>query len=61
LLSRIARTLAAHRIDVRAARINTLGERAEDTFLIAGNTLADSRAVVRLEHDLLDELGAGHD
>jgi [protein-PII] uridylyltransferase len=60
LLSRIARTLTAHRIDVHTARINTLGERAEDTFLIAGSALADDRAVVQLEHDLIDALGAGH-
>ena len=38
------------------ARINTLGERAEDVFLISGPRLHDESALVRLETALLQAL-----
>ncbi|WP_443193614.1 [protein-PII] uridylyltransferase [Mycetohabitans sp. B46] len=53
LLYGIARVLADHRVGVRAARINTLGERVEDIFLLDGNGLADSRKQIQLETELL--------
>jgi [protein-PII] uridylyltransferase len=53
LLYGIARVLADHRVGVRAARINTLGERVEDVFLLDGNGLADSRKQIQLETELL--------
>jgi [protein-PII] uridylyltransferase len=56
LLSRIARVLAAHGISLHTAKINTLGARAEDVFLVTGATLRDPRNVVRLESDLVAEL-----
>ncbi|MEW5943422.1 MAG: [protein-PII] uridylyltransferase [Pseudomonadota bacterium] len=56
LLSRIARVFVAHRIHLHTAKINTLGERAEDTFLIAGEELENPKAVIRLETDLLKQL-----
>jgi [protein-PII] uridylyltransferase len=56
LLSRIARVLVAHGVDVRNAKINTLGERAEDVFLISGRALSNARSVLRLETDLLQQL-----
>ncbi|HVW63718.1 MAG TPA: [protein-PII] uridylyltransferase [Nitrosospira sp.] len=56
LLSRIAQVLAEFTISVHSARINTLGERAEDTFLIAGNVLNDTRSLVHLETRLLKAL-----
>lgn len=56
LLSRIAQVLAEFAISVHSARINTLGERAEDTFLIAGNALNDTRSLVHLETRLLKAL-----
>ena len=43
LLSRIARVLTAYDINLHTAKINTLGERAEDVFLIAGAALNDRR------------------
>ncbi|MDR5748208.1 bifunctional uridylyltransferase/uridylyl-removing protein, partial [Caballeronia sp. LZ029] len=43
LLYSIARVLAQHRIGVQAARINTLGERVEDVFLIDGKSLSNNR------------------
>jgi [protein-PII] uridylyltransferase len=56
LLYGVARILARNRISLQTARINTLGDRAEDVFLISGESLKDSRAVLQLEQDLLAEL-----
>ena len=53
LLYAIALTLAQHQISVHTARIATLGERAEDTFLISGEQLRHSTTRMRLEQDLL--------
>jgi len=53
LLYSIARVLAEHRIGVHAARINTLGERVEDVFLLDGSGLSDNRLQIRLETELL--------
>jgi [protein-PII] uridylyltransferase len=36
LLSTIAQALIAHQVHLQTAKINTLGNRAEDTFLISG-------------------------
>ncbi len=56
LLYRIARVLDNYDINLYTAKINTLGERAEDTFLISGEALRDTRKVVRLETELMQEL-----
>ncbi|HET9701134.1 MAG TPA: [protein-PII] uridylyltransferase [Burkholderiales bacterium] len=56
LLYRVARVLVSHGISVQNAKINTLGERAEDVFLISGGGLSDPKTVVRIETDLLGEL-----
>ena len=56
LLSRIARVLNAYDINLHTAMINTLGSRAEDTFLITGAALNDPKTVVRFESDLLEQL-----
>ncbi len=58
LLSRIAQVLVQFRVNVHSARINTLGERIEDTFLVTGDMLSDSRAVIKLEAALLTALQA---
>jgi [protein-PII] uridylyltransferase len=58
LLSRVARTLADHGVSVVGAKINTLGARAEDMFLLEGTGLSDPRAVIRLERELLARLAA---
>jgi [protein-PII] uridylyltransferase len=52
LLHAIARVLADHRIGVHAARINTLGERVEDVFLLDAPNLSD-RLQLQLETELL--------
>jgi len=56
LLYGIARTLARYRISLQTARINTLGDRAEDVFLVSGEALSNSKTVLQLEQDLLKEL-----
>ena len=56
LLASIAEILARHNINVHNARINTLGERAEDIFLVSGARLHDESALVRLETALLQAL-----
>jgi len=56
LLYDAARTLARYRINLQTARVNTLGDRVEDVFLISGAALTDSRAVLNLEQDLLKAL-----
>jgi [protein-PII] uridylyltransferase len=56
LLSRIARVLTAYNLNLQTAKVNTLGARAEDVFLIAGAGLRDARTVVRLESELVEQL-----
>lgn len=56
LLYSVARVLAAHAIRLHTAKITTLGERAEDVFLISGDELDNSTTLIRLEQELLDEL-----
>jgi [protein-PII] uridylyltransferase len=56
LLAKIAYTLAQAGVNVTSAKINTLGERAEDIFLIEGARLADEHALLKIETDLFDQL-----
>jgi [protein-PII] uridylyltransferase len=56
LLARVAYALAQANINVVSARINTLGERAEDVFLVDGARLHDEMALLRLETTLYEQL-----
>jgi [protein-PII] uridylyltransferase len=56
LLYAIARVLGKHGINLHTAKIATLGERVEDTFLISGRELAKTATLVNLEQELLDAL-----
>lgn len=56
LLFEIASVLTAHHVNLHTAKIATLGERAEDTFLISGPDLAATSAIVKLEGALLAKL-----
>jgi [protein-PII] uridylyltransferase len=56
LLSRISRTLTAFDINLHSAKINTLGDRAEDIFVISGAALSNPRASVQFESELFDQL-----
>jgi [protein-PII] uridylyltransferase len=56
LLYGVARTLARYHVNLQTARVNTLGDRAEDVFLVSGDSLANSKTVLQLEQELLKEL-----
>ncbi|MBE7459821.1 MAG: [protein-PII] uridylyltransferase [Zoogloeaceae bacterium] len=56
LLFTVASTLDAHGLNVHTARIATLGERVEDTFLVSGTELAKTATLLRLETELLEKL-----
>ena len=56
LLYSIARVLARHKIDLQLAKIATLGERVEDTFVIRGAALQHNRDQIEIETELLDAL-----
>ena len=58
LLFSIARVLARHHINLQLAKITTLGERVEDTFLIDGPSLQQNRMQLQIETELLDALAA---
>ncbi len=56
LLARVAHILAHHHINLRSAKINTLGARAEDTFWITGKTLQQADVIASLRDELLKQL-----
>ena len=56
LLYAIARVLARHNINLQLAKISTLGERVEDTFLVDGAVLGQNKAQLEIESELLDAL-----
>ena len=56
LLYGVARILARYHVSLQTARINTLGDRAEDVFLVSGEALASPKTVLQLEQDLVAEL-----
>ena len=56
LLYTVANTLAEHGAHLHTAKITTLGERAEDVFLISGGDLRESSSRIRLETELVNRL-----
>jgi [protein-PII] uridylyltransferase len=56
LLYCVARVLAKHKVNVQLAKVNTLGERVDDTFLIDGPELQENKAQIEIETELLDAL-----
>lgn len=54
LLYSISEILARYGINLQTARIATLGERAEDVFLIDSPTLSDDETLLKLEADLVE-------
>jgi [protein-PII] uridylyltransferase len=56
LLYGMARILARYHVSLQTARINTLGDRADDVFLVSGEVLSSPKTVLQLEQDLLGEL-----
>jgi [protein-PII] uridylyltransferase len=57
LLYSVARVLSRHRINLQLAKVTTLGERVEDTFLVDGPSLQQPRAQLAIETDLLEAIG----
>jgi [protein-PII] uridylyltransferase len=58
LLYSVARVLARHHINLQLAKVSTLGERVEDTFLIDGPELQQNRRQIEIETELLEALAA---
>ncbi|MBM3388594.1 MAG: [protein-PII] uridylyltransferase [Betaproteobacteria bacterium] len=58
LLYSIARVLAQHRINLELAKVITLGEQVEDTFVVTGDALRHARTQLQIESELLDAAGA---
>jgi [protein-PII] uridylyltransferase len=56
LLYSIARVLTRHNLNVHTAKVLTLGERAEDIFLVSGAELGQERNQLEIEQDLLQAL-----
>ncbi|WP_137920748.1 [protein-PII] uridylyltransferase [Hydrogenophaga sp. 2FB] len=56
LLYGISRVLARYEIGVQLAKVTTLGERVEDTFLISGAQLQVNKRQIELETELLETL-----
>lgn len=56
LLFKIACLLGEHHVHLHTAKISTLGERAEDTFLISGGKLDQSSERQRIENELMGQL-----
>ena len=58
LLYSVALVLARHHINLQLAKVATLGERVEDTFLIDGPELQHNRKQIEIETELLEVLSA---
>jgi len=56
LLYRIALVLERHGVNLYTARVATLGERAEDVFVIDGAALGNPKQELQIEAELLDTL-----
>ena len=58
LLYSVALILAKHKINLLLAKVSTLGERVEDTFLIDGAALQHNKIQIEMETELLEALSA---
>jgi len=58
LLYAVARVLATNHINLQLAKVTTLGERVEDTFLVDGPPLQQPKAQLRIEREILDAVAA---
>ncbi|RZI64111.1 MAG: bifunctional uridylyltransferase/uridylyl-removing protein, partial [Variovorax sp.] len=58
LLYSVARVLARHQLHLQLAKVTTLGERVEDTFLLSGPELQGQRAQLAIETELIEALAA---
>jgi len=60
LLYSVANVLAQHGISLHLAKVTTLGERVEDTFLISGPALQHNKAQIEIETELLKVLQSAY-
>ena len=58
LLYSVACVLARHHLNLQLAKVATLGERVDDTFLIDGQQLQNNRMQIEIETELLAALAA---
>ena len=58
LLYCVALVLAKHKLNLQLAKVTTLGERVEDTFLIAGAALQQNKAQIEIETELLEAISS---
>ena len=58
LLYSVARVLARHHINLQLAKVATLGERVDDTFLVDGAALQQNKAQIEIETELLEAIAA---
>jgi [protein-PII] uridylyltransferase len=56
LLSRVAKVLVGSDVRVHGAKVNTMGERVEDIFLITGKILNETKTLIKLEEEILSIL-----
>ncbi|MCK6415446.1 MAG: [protein-PII] uridylyltransferase [Giesbergeria sp.] len=56
LLYLVARVLARHGLSVQLAKVSTLGERVEDTFLVQGPELQNNQRQIQIETEVLEAL-----
>ncbi len=56
LLYLVARVLSRHHLSVQLAKVSTLGERVEDTFLVQGPELQHNARQIQIETELLEAL-----
>ena len=56
LLYNVASVLAHHKVNLFLAKISTLGERVEDTFLVDGAALQQNKKQLEIETELLEVL-----
>ena len=56
LLARIAEILSNRSVAIQTARINTLGARAEDVFVVSGGRLAEESTRIALETELAEAI-----
>jgi [protein-PII] uridylyltransferase len=56
LLSAVAQVLARHEVNLQLAKITTLGERVEDSFVVNGKVFQSPKGILSLETDVLAAL-----
>ncbi len=56
LLFDVADVLASSNVSLHSAKIATLGERVEDTFVVSGGSLSNNHTVLRIKQELQERL-----